>query len=160
MNHLRQVVSSLIEEWRVNEAATERPQLQSPEITVNRSGDLQGRESISETSNYQTSNKRRRTESINQDRRTSSTQLPPDDLINAILDAYFSVVHPFVPIIHEMLFRARLRDPTERPKLLVVLHAMMVCAMRYVANERLALADRCHRHTVGVAVHPPGHQAD
>lgn len=37
-----------------------------------------------------------------------------------------------------MLFRARLRDPTERPKLLVVLHAMMVCAMRYVANERLA----------------------
>lgn len=37
-----------------------------------------------------------------------------------------------------MLFRSRLRDPTERPKLVIVLHAMMVCALRYVANERLA----------------------
>ncbi|KAJ5125795.1 hypothetical protein N7448_005109 [Penicillium atrosanguineum] len=37
-----------------------------------------------------------------------------------------------------MLFRSRLRDPNERPKLVVVLHAMMVCALRYVANERLA----------------------
>lgn len=84
------------------------------------------------------SHKRRCPEPGTPESSASSAHLPTDDLINAILDAYFSVVHPFIPILHEMLFRSRLRDPTERPKLIIVLHAMMVCALRYVANERLA----------------------
>ncbi|CAL5866970.1 uncharacterized protein PFLUO_LOCUS1182 [Penicillium psychrofluorescens] len=87
---------------------------------------------------YQASRKRRCPEPDRRECSTSAAQLPPDKLVNVILDAYFSVVHPFIPIIHEMLFRSRLRDPTERPKLIVVVHAMMVCALRYVANERLS----------------------
>lgn len=101
--------------------------------------DLPPRNSVTTESNNQLSNKRRRPNQGSRERSTPSAQILPDNLVNAVLDAYFSVVHPFIPIIHEMLFRSRLRDPNERPKLVVVLHAMMVCALRYVANERLAV---------------------
>ncbi|KAJ5377850.1 uncharacterized protein N7496_005259 [Penicillium cataractarum] len=96
------------------------------------------RDPVVTAADCQPSHKRRCPEPEGRECSASSAQLPPDDLINAIIDAYFSVVHPFLPIIHELLFRSRLRDPTERPKLIIVLHAMMVCALRYVAHERLA----------------------
>ena len=92
-----------------------------------------------------TSQKRRRCDDSRPDDTTHSAPLPPENLINAILDAYFYVVHPFIPILHEPLLRSRLRDPAERPKLTVVLHAMVVCALRYVANERIA-TDWAKRH--------------
>jgi hypothetical protein len=88
---------------------------------------------------HQSSNKRRCPDTGSRESSSPpSAQLPPDNLVNAVLDAYFSAVHPFIPMIHEMLFRSRLRDSAERPKLIVLIHAMMVCALRYVANERLA----------------------
>lgn len=82
--------------------------------------------------------KRIRSDDGNSETDSPSVPLPPDNVIDGILDAYFYVVHPFIPILHEPLFRSRLRDQTERPKLLVVLHAILVCAVRYVANERPA----------------------
>jgi hypothetical protein len=84
------------------------------------------------------SNKRRCPDTEIEGSSPSAARFPPGNLVNAVLDAYFSAVHPFIPMIHEMLFRSRLRDPAEKPKLTVLIHAMIVCALRYVANERLA----------------------
>lgn len=137
-NILRGVVSSLMEEWWSNNSRQDdtRPGSSIEGIQVDETS--QPRMPTTAPDN-RTSHKRRRQESPNnRELSGQSAYLPSDNLINAVLDAYFSAVHPFIPIIHEMLFRSRLRDPAERPKLIVVLHAMMVCALRYVANERLA----------------------
>ncbi|KAJ6003098.1 hypothetical protein N7451_005645 [Penicillium sp. IBT 35674x] len=138
VNTIRDVVSSLMEEWRSNNSRQDETRPRSPieGILVNEAS--QPRTSTTAPDN-RTSRKRRRQELPDQREPSGqSAYLPSDNLVNAVLDAYFSAVHPFIPIIHEMLFRSRLRDPAERPKLIVVLHAMMVSALRYVANERLA----------------------
>ncbi|OQE10760.1 hypothetical protein PENVUL_c003G07340 [Penicillium vulpinum] len=137
-NAIRGIVFSLIEEWWEKRSTTNQPQQPSTTHGVEVDDHLPPRNSPIAASNGQSSNKRHCPDTTTQARSTSSAQLPPDNLVSDILDAYFSVAHPFIPIIHETLFRSRLQDPTERPKLTVVLHAMMVCALRYVANERLA----------------------
>jgi hypothetical protein len=135
---IRSLVSSLMKEWRVN---NDLPQTQRPlsRHEVEAVDNPHSRDSVVPPTSHEPSNKRRCPDS--KSRESSSpliAQLPPDNLVHAVLDAYFSVVHPFIPMIHELFFRSRLRDTTERPKLVVLIHAMMVCALRYVANERLA----------------------
>ena len=51
--------------------------------------------------------------------------LPPQRTLDAILDTYFKVIHPWVPLIHEGRFRARLEDSHKRLKYCVVLHALV-----------------------------------
>lgn len=138
VNTIRGVVSSLMEEWWSNNSRQNDARLRSP-MEIAQVDEASQSRTPTTAPDQTTSHKRRRQESP-EDREPSgqSAYLPSDNLVNAVLDAYFSAVHPFIPIIHEMLFRSRLRDPAERPKLVVVLHAMMVCALRYIANERLA----------------------
>jgi hypothetical protein len=127
-----------MEEWVQDRPISNWPRRTSESQNLEINEDLPQRESAPTEPNNRQSNKRRRADESSAERNDASIQIPPENLLNAILDAYFSIAHPFIPIIHEMLFRSRLRDPNERPKLVVVLHAMMVCALRYVANERLA----------------------
>lgn len=136
-NAIRGLVSSLMDDWWESHSIPNQSSRQAVNQEIEDDDHSQSRESTMAAS-YQASRKRRCPEPDRRECSTSAAQLPPDKLVNVILDAYFSVVHPFIPIIHEMLFRSRLRDPTERPKLIVVVHAMMVCALRYVANERLS----------------------
>ena len=62
---------------------------------------------------------------------TDSTKLPPPEPLEAIIDAYFSVIQPWIPIVHETYFRRRLDDDEQRPRLIVLLHAMVVAAARF-----------------------------
>lgn len=137
-NTIRDLVSSFMEEWRDSHPLPDQRHQQTIDDAIVVADSPQPRDPVVTTPDHQPPHKRRCPEPRDRHFSASSAQLPPDDLINAIIDAYFSVVHPFIPIIHEPLFRSRLRDPTERPKLVIVLHAMMVCALRYVAHERLA----------------------
>ncbi|OLN86378.1 putative transcriptional regulatory protein C1683.13c-like protein 2 [Colletotrichum chlorophyti] len=66
--------------------------------------------------------------------------LPDEEVLQAILQAYFSYVHPWIPIIHERRFRSRLHEPSETEAMRVVLQAMILSASRYVSNEDLALS--------------------
>ncbi|QMW26525.1 hypothetical protein G4B84_001770 [Aspergillus flavus NRRL3357] len=134
VNALRNLVSSLMEEWRENNT----PPNDAPDQRLNSPPDRDVQDSTTSASGPETSRKRPCPDPGSSVDYTSQVDLPPDNLINGILDAYFSVVHPFIPILHEPLLRSRLRDPAERPKLIPLLHAMMVCSLRYVANERLA----------------------
>ncbi|KNG89013.1 hypothetical protein ANOM_002401 [Aspergillus nomiae NRRL 13137] len=134
VNALRTLVSSMMEEWRENNTSPNN----APDQRLNSPPDRDVHDSTIQTSSPETSRKRPCPDSRSFVDSAFQVDLPPDNLMNGILDAYFSVVHPFIPILHEPLFRSRLRDPAEKPKLMPILHAMMVCALRYVANERLA----------------------
>ncbi|KAF7556183.1 hypothetical protein G7Z17_g1628 [Cylindrodendrum hubeiense] len=61
--------------------------------------------------------------------------LPPTSVMDAVIETYFSHVHPWIPMLQKARFHQRLSDAAERPKLLVILQAMMVAATRYVDAE-------------------------
>ncbi|KAH7166374.1 fungal-specific transcription factor domain-containing protein [Dactylonectria macrodidyma] len=58
--------------------------------------------------------------------------LPPHSTLEVVIETYFSHVHPWIPMLQKARFHQRLSDSSERPRLLVILQAMMVAAMRYV----------------------------
>ena len=101
-----------------------------------------------------TTNKRRRTDdgesrvscAINgSDRDQNGVEkpvLPPPHALHMILEAYFVCIHPWIPMIHEARFRHRLTDPRERPKLDVVLHAIVLAASRFVRDQQYAVVSR------------------
>ena len=61
-----------------------------------------------------------------------AAQLPPTQVMNAIVESYFAVIHPWIPMLHQSLFISRLNDPQQRPGLTVILHAMVAAALRFV----------------------------
>lgn len=71
-----------------------------------------------------------------------STKLPPPEILEEILDAYFNVIQPWIPIVHETRFRRRLDDDEQRPELIVILHAMVVAAARFIDCEAARLTSQ------------------
>ncbi|MBE3048162.1 fungal specific transcription factor domain-containing protein, partial [Candidatus Bathyarchaeota archaeon] len=71
-----------------------------------------------------------------------STKLPPPEVLEEIIGAYFGVIQPWIPVVHETRFRRRLDDDEQRPELVVLLHAMVVAAARFVDCEALRLTVR------------------
>lgn len=62
----------------------------------------------------------------------SSTTLPTSALLEDIITAHFNLIQPWIPILHETHFRRRVRNNDRLPQLVVVLHAMVVSALRFV----------------------------
>ena len=60
--------------------------------------------------------------------------LPPPEVLQAIVNAYFLTVQPWIPVLHETQFRRRMHDADQRPQLTCILHAMVVVAARYVQD--------------------------
>jgi hypothetical protein len=58
--------------------------------------------------------------------------LPAQSLLDTIVDTYFTKIHPWVPLLHEGRFRARLEDRHERLRYGVVLHALVAITMKHV----------------------------
>ncbi|KAL3408695.1 hypothetical protein V8F44DRAFT_657234 [Aspergillus fumigatus] len=65
-----------------------------------------------------------------------SSSLPPPAVLEAVVDAYFALVQPWIPIFHEKRFRRRLRSP-DKARLEVVLHAMVVAMLKHVDQSVL-----------------------
>jgi hypothetical protein len=53
-------------------------------------------------------------------------------LLGAIIDSYFSQVHPWLPILHEITFRQQLSKQIYEGSLEVILRAMIYSAVRFV----------------------------
>jgi hypothetical protein len=66
-----------------------------------------------------------------------SSTLPPPKVLEAVVDLFFDLVQPWVPIFHEKRFRRRMGNPDDRPALEVVLHAMVVALLRHVYPRAL-----------------------
>ncbi|KAM9877519.1 hypothetical protein VDGL01_08356 [Verticillium dahliae] len=67
------------------------------------------------------------------------TNLPPPALLEDVINAYFGLIQPWIPMIHETQFRARIHDPGQLPGLVVLLHAMVVAALRFVDSAGIGL---------------------
>ncbi|KAH6891519.1 fungal-specific transcription factor domain-containing protein [Thelonectria olida] len=64
-----------------------------------------------------------------------SSTLPPPELLEDIVCSYFDNIQPWIPILHETRFRARINDSEQRPSLVVILHAIVVAALRFIQPE-------------------------
>ncbi|RSM14887.1 hypothetical protein CEP52_001101 [Fusarium oligoseptatum] len=62
----------------------------------------------------------------------SSSQLPPPELLEEIVTAYFNLIQPWIPVLHETRFRSRFYNHEQLPPLAVLLHAIVVAAIRFV----------------------------
>ncbi|KAL2187951.1 hypothetical protein L209DRAFT_709126, partial [Thermothelomyces heterothallicus CBS 203.75] len=114
------------------------------------------------------SNKRRRideTESVSateagNDSEEDGTSTPSpeleleDDALDAILGTYFACIHPWIPMIHQTRFRSRLANPQERPKLDIVLRAMVLASSRLVSDQNVPFpsSDRLRSRIVSNAM--------
>ncbi|KAF5988010.1 C6 transcription factor [Fusarium bulbicola] len=66
---------------------------------------------------------------------STSSQLPPPELLEEVINAYFILVQPWIPILHETRFRSRFYSHEQLPCLTVLLHAIVVAAIRFVDTE-------------------------
>ena len=68
----------------------------------------------------------------------SSSSLPPPEVLKAVIDTYFNLVQPWIPVLHEKRFRQRLKNSIHRPRLEVILHAMTVAMLRHIDPRELS----------------------
>ena len=75
--------------------------------------------------------------------RPQTPETPSGEALDALLKAYFSHIHPWIPMIHEGRLRSRISGnfattPTEQQKLRVLLVAITVVGSRFVKEHELA----------------------
>ncbi|KAH6956543.1 fungal-specific transcription factor domain-containing protein [Fusarium avenaceum] len=73
---------------------------------------------------------------------STSSQLPPPELLEEAINAYFIVVQPWIPILHETRFRSRFYNHEQLPYLTVLLHAIVVAAIRFVEPSSQKLSEK------------------
>jgi hypothetical protein len=71
----------------------------------------------------------------------SGKELPPDDLIDALVEIYFTNIHPWIPILHVRQFRDRMKDAPQRKKLETIFHAIVSLCVRFSNDPRLSNAE-------------------
>lgn len=93
------------------------------------------------TESQERPNKRQRLNSQEQDEQLaafgSAPSLLPPTVLDQVIDAYFSRVHPWIPMLQENRFKQRLGDPEEHTKLYTVLQAITVVAIRLLGPIHL-----------------------
>lgn len=77
-------------------------------------------------------------------RRTETSLIQPEDIedidpslpslpvLEAVVDKYFTIVQPWIPMLHEGRFRQRMKNPSERAQLAIILHAMVIAVLRFI----------------------------
>jgi len=64
--------------------------------------------------------------------------LPADDLVDDLVEIYFTQIHPWIPILHVKQFRERMKIPAQRQKLTTIFHAIVSLCSRLSDDPRLA----------------------
>ena len=66
--------------------------------------------------------------------------LPPPEIMELVIETYFDILQPWIPILHETEFRHHIEATDHSAGLTVILHAMVVAALRYASGELTAHA--------------------
>ncbi|KAL6886754.1 fungal-specific transcription factor domain-containing protein [Trichoderma evansii] len=64
-------------------------------------------------------------------------ELPPDDLIDTLVEIYFARIHPWIPMLHVREFRERMATPSKRQRLTTIFHAIVSLCVRFSHDPRL-----------------------
>lgn len=81
------------------------------------------------------------------DSENENISLPPDDLVDDLVEIYFTNVHPWIPILHVKQFRERMANPIHRRKLTTIFHAITSLCVRFSDDPRLRSAEVRNRCT-------------
>lgn len=57
--------------------------------------------------------------------------LPSEGILASLVEKYFEIIHPWIPMIHEKTFRTRFRLPGQRRAISNILHAIVVATARF-----------------------------
>jgi len=60
------------------------------------------------------------------------SSLPSMPILEAVVDKYFTLIQPWIPMLHEGRFRKRMKNPSERVQLDITLHAMIIAVLRFI----------------------------
>ncbi|KAI1652460.1 fungal-specific transcription factor domain-containing protein [Daldinia decipiens] len=63
--------------------------------------------------------------------------LPPKDLVDALVEIYFAKIHPWIPMLHVRLFRQRMAEDQKRSCLTTIFHAIVSLCSRFSDDARL-----------------------
>jgi hypothetical protein len=63
--------------------------------------------------------------------------LSSTEFMAELVDFYFVNVHPWIPVLHEARFRARVHSPSEYPRVTCILHAIVAVCSKFSESEIL-----------------------
>jgi len=75
---------------------------------------------------------------VSADADADENNLPPDDLIDDLVEIYFASIHPWIPILHVKQFRARMAIPDQRRNLITIFHAIISLCIRFSEDARVS----------------------
>ncbi|KAJ0114020.1 hypothetical protein J7T55_007854 [Diaporthe amygdali] len=64
-------------------------------------------------------------------------ELPPDDVLFLLVETYFRLIHPWIPMLHVRNFRQRMKDPLQRSQITTICHAIISICARFSNDPRL-----------------------
>ncbi|KAL1856445.1 hypothetical protein Daus18300_010712 [Diaporthe australafricana] len=64
-------------------------------------------------------------------------ELPPDEVLVSLVEIYFELIHPWIPMLHVRNFRQRMKDPFQRGQITTICHAIVSICARFSNDPRL-----------------------
>ncbi|KAG8165974.1 hypothetical protein KVR01_004526 [Diaporthe batatas] len=64
-------------------------------------------------------------------------ELPPDDVLFSLVEIYFRLIHPWVPMLHVRNFRQRMKESSQRGQITTICHAIVSICSRFSDDARL-----------------------
>lgn len=64
-------------------------------------------------------------------------ELPPDEVLFSLVEIYFQLIHPWIPMLHVRNFRQRMKDSSQRGQITTICHAIVSICTRFSNDPRL-----------------------
>ncbi|KAH8690626.1 fungal-specific transcription factor domain-containing protein [Talaromyces proteolyticus] len=121
-------------------AGVENTQLQATSLDCKkRHLSVQCTETACATSTCHATKKRRKEDSTRTAAVEREVPLPGQDTLRKIVKTYFSIIHPWLPCVHQPTFERRLENLTPDDKLLVLVHGMICVTLRHMNIQEIGM---------------------
>lgn len=64
-------------------------------------------------------------------------ELPPDEVLFSLVEIYFQLIHPWIPMLHVRNFRQRMKESSQRGQITTICHAIVSICARFSDDSRL-----------------------
>ncbi|WPG98151.1 fungal-specific transcription factor domain-containing protein [Acrodontium crateriforme] len=161
LESVERTLDAFLSEWNAAKASKTNPFATSAELfPIPRSNDTPT-EYTPPAQDGESSRKRRRITLQSSQSEADNVRfglLPPQSVIDRAIDKYYATVYHWIPMLHQARFRSRLNDPTQRPHLTIVLHAIIAVTLRHLGPDEVGLSqedvnEQIRRSTNAVVQH-------